>query len=96
MYINRKGIVDNHGLKATVKEFFFDVESMLLIMAKDCQRIMHDFGEDVFRIYESILDIRWDVFMYKMHSTGLLSDEVKVSRPRAAMYSLLSIVLLKR
>jgi len=83
MYINRKGIVNNAGIKQTIKDMFFDFESMMVLAGKDAIDIFYD-------IYEEIIDLRWEIFVYKMHSRGLLS-EAKVSRTAALTSSLLSI-----
>mgnify|MGYP007044120412 CR=1 FL=1 len=74
MYINRKGLTEDMGIKGTVKNIFFDVESMLIVMGKDTQSIAFD-------IWQDINDIKWDIFIYKMRSSGLLPQEEKPDKP---------------
>lgn len=93
MYIKRDGLVDNYGIRHTIKEMFFDIESVLLIMAKDTNRIIRDFFEDGSRIVEKAIDLRWNIFIYRMQSSGVLAEDIKFSKPASALYSVLSFML---
>lgn len=81
MYINRKGIAENKGIKTTLKDMFFDIESVLYVIAGDTVDIFYD-------VYEDIIDMRWDLFVYRMRKRGLITSDMPVN----ANVSLFSII----
>ncbi|MFC1754415.1 hypothetical protein ACFL96_13655 [Thermoproteota archaeon] len=89
MYINRKGVVNDTGIKANFKDMFFDIESIILTLAKDIQDIFYDVVED-------IIDLRWDVFTYKMKVRGLIDTKPDKSRISSIWSSFLSLILFQR
>ncbi len=90
MYINRKGIVNNTGIKGTMKDMMFDIESMFLVAGKDAVDIFYD-------VYEDIIDLRWDLFVYRMHRRGLLSEEeAGLSRTSFITSSILGTIFFSR
>ncbi len=95
VYISRKGVAEKKGIRANLKDMMFDIESILLLMGRDTQSAARDFYNDLYRVFEHIADMRWNVFIYKMQSHGLM-DEARFSRPAAAFYSMLSMVMLRR
>lgn len=96
MYINREGVTSDYGVRGNMKEMFFDIESMFLIIGKDAQQIAYDVYDEVYKISESVIDLRWNLFLYKMQSRGLVSPSNAMFSKKAALaYSLLGMIMLR-
>ncbi|MBD3313463.1 hypothetical protein GF345_03405 [Candidatus Woesearchaeota archaeon] len=72
MYIRRKGIAEKKGIRHTLRDMFFDVESVLYVIASDAAELFYD-------VYEDIIDLRWDIFVYRMKKRGLIAEPAHAS-----------------